>query len=92
MLRITTCVDPARTRLVVEGRLTGASVGELERCWQATVSRESPESIIIDLNSVSFIDMCGKQLLARMHEQGVSFAASGLLVKSLIDEIDELGH
>lgn len=84
MLRVTTCTN---TSLVVEGRLVGAYVGELERCWRASVSKESAESILVDLSSVTFVDPAGKQLLKHMHEQGTRFTAAGLLAKSLIEEI-----
>jgi anti-anti-sigma regulatory factor len=87
VLRVTTNIESGTTRFVVEGKLKGACVGELERCWQAIASREAAESILVDLSSVSFVDAAGKQLLTRMHEQGVRFTAAGLLGKSLIEEI-----
>ena len=87
VLRITTCINSGATRLVVEGRLAGACISELERCWRATASTESPESILVDLSSVTFIDASGKQLLTQMHEQGSRLVASGLLARSLIEEI-----
>ena len=87
VLRVTTRIISGTTRLVVEGKLAGACVGELERCWQATASNESPASILVDLSSVTFVDAAGKQLLTHMHEQGIRFAASGLLAKCLIQEI-----
>ena len=88
VLRITTCIDLGTTRLVVEGRLAAACISELERCWRATVSTESPGSIFVDLSGVTFVDASGKQLLAQMHEQGIRFVASGLLAKCLIEEIE----
>ena len=91
VLRITTCIDSGATRLVVEGRLAGACVSELERCWRATAPTESPESIFVDLSSVTFVDACGKELLTHMHEQGIRLVASGLLAKSLIEEIERSG-
>ena len=91
MLRITTRINSRTVRLIVEGRLAGACIGELERCWRATASTESTESILVDLSSVTFIDASGKQLLMRMHEQGIRLVASGLLAKSLIEEIESSG-
>ena len=92
MLRITTRINLGTTRLVVEGKLAGDCVGELERCWRATASEESPASILVDLSSVTFVDAAGKQLLMHMHEQGIRFAASGLLAKCLIEEIECSGR
>ena len=88
MLRITTCSDSGTTRLVVEGKLAGACVGELEKCWQAARNLESQGSILVDLTSVTFVDATGKQLLARMHENGIGFIAAGVMVRCLIAEIE----
>jgi anti-anti-sigma regulatory factor len=87
VLRITTRIDSEAIRLVVEGRLAGACVSELERCWLASTSKESQQAILVDLSSVTFIDACGKQLLAHMHGQGIKLVASGLLARCLIEEI-----
>jgi anti-anti-sigma regulatory factor len=91
MLRITTCDTSGVTRLLVEGKLAGACVGELEKCWRETISTKSAESILIDLGGVTFVDAAGKQLLAGMHEQGTRFEAAGLLAKCLMAEIERSG-
>jgi len=91
VLRITTCINPDATRLIVEGKLAGACVGELEKCWRETASTKSPESILVDLRSVTFVDAAGKQLLAGMHERGTRFTAAGLFAKCLIEEIERSG-
>ena len=88
MLRVTTRINSGTTCLVVEGRLAGACVGELERCWRATASKESSSSILVDLSSVTSVDMIGKELLRDMHEQGIRFTAAGLLAKCLLEELD----
>ena len=66
-------------------------IAELEKCWRAIVSGETPVSILVDLSGLTFIDAAGKQLLAHMHEQGISFVASGLFAKFLIKEIERPG-
>src|SRR6266550_1821562 len=88
VLRITPCINLEATRLIVEGKLAGACVGELEKCWRETASTKSPGSILVDLSSVTFVDAAGKQLLAGMHRQGTRFTAAGLLAKCLIEEIE----
>ena len=90
VLRITTCTNSEATRLIVEGKLAGACVGELEKCWRETASTKSPVSILVDLSSVTFVDAAGKQLLAGMHQQGTRFTA-GLLAKCLIEEMESSG-
>jgi len=88
VLRVTTRNHSGSTRLVVEGKLAGACVGELERCWRAIAAEDAPEKILVDLSSVTFVDVAGKQLLTQMHDQGIRFVASGLLAKCLIEEIE----
>jgi len=88
VLRITTCINSEATVLIVEGKLAGASIGELEKCWRETASTKSPESILVDLSGVAFVDAAGKQLLAAMHDRGTRFAVTGLLAKCLIEEIE----
>ena len=89
MLRISTCINSEAARLIVEGKLAGACVGELEKCWRATASAESSESILVDLSGVTFVDVWGEKLLAQMREQGVGLVASGLLARCLIEEIED---
>ena len=91
VLRITTTVSAEATSLIVEGKLAGACVNELEKCWRATASTLTPGSFVVDLSSVSFVDANGKQLLACMHEQGIRLVASGLLAKCVIEEIEHSG-
>ena len=92
MLRITTRNNSGAISFVVEGKLAGACVNELEKCWQAAAVTESQRSILVDLTSVTFIDVTGKQLLTRMHEQGTRLVATGLMTKSLVEEIERRGN
>jgi anti-anti-sigma regulatory factor len=87
MLRITAISQHGSTRLVVEGKLAGACVGELEKCWHEATGSMPPESILVDLSSVTFVDQTGKQLLKDIRKQGSDFAAEGLLAKCLLQEI-----
>jgi hypothetical protein len=91
VLRITTCINSDATRFIVEGKLAGACVGELEKCWSDIVARKSAESILIDLSSVTFVDAAGKQLLSGMHKRGARFTAAGLLAKCLVEELEHSG-
>jgi anti-anti-sigma regulatory factor len=88
VLRITVTNDPESKRFVVEGKLAGECVGELEKCWSALGSDYSPESILVDLTSVSFIDDSGKRLLSTMHEKGIRIVATGLMPRFVIAEIE----
>jgi anti-anti-sigma regulatory factor len=73
--------------LTVSGRLTDVNVPELESCWR-TARLDHPEGrILVDLKHVTFIDDKGRALLARMHRDGATFAAAGLLTCSIVDKI-----
>ena len=91
MLRITTQIDLDATHFLVEGKLAGPCVNELERCWR-TISRKSTAPIFVDLSSVTFIDPTGKRLLAVMHAHGTRLTATGLLGNCVIKEIMGSGH
>ena len=82
VIRITCHNETALTRLVLEGKLAGACVDELDKCW-----RETPNKLLIDLTSVSFIDERGKQLLKRMHDNGATLISSSIMSRCLIDEL-----
>lgn len=88
MLRITLPDGSATRRFIIEGRLVGDCVSELERCWETTTLAESCLSILMDLTNVTCIDESGKQLLARMHEQGARLIANGIMMKNIIEEIE----
>jgi outer membrane protein TolC/anti-anti-sigma regulatory factor len=87
MLRISKLSETDRTRLKLEGKLTGLFVDELENCWSQLASEESGKRLVIDLSAVDFIDASGKVLLARMHQQGAKLEAKGCLTKSVIEAI-----
>ncbi|HKS08488.1 MAG TPA: hypothetical protein VJS13_03010 [Pyrinomonadaceae bacterium] len=88
MLRITTCNIAGDVGLVIEGKLAGACVSELENCWRRAVAGESPLPSLVDLTNVSFMDANAKQLLTQMREHGIKLVANGLMSKFFIDEIE----
>ena len=87
MIRITAHQKPKATWLLLEGKLAGDSVAELEKCWR--VASTAKNSVSIDLTSVSFIDSRGKQLLLKMFESGARLVSKGLLARCIIEEIKE---
>jgi len=88
VLRITTQVIAGDVGLLVEGRLAGPCVGELEKCWRRAVAGEAPVPAVIDLTDVSFIDAHAKQLLSQMHDRGIKLVANSLMSKLVVDEIE----
>ena len=86
VIRITCHNESAITRLVIEGKLAGACVDELDKCWQTCPSDEV--AVLVDLTNVSFVDDHGKELLARMHNKGIKLFSTNLMTKCLIEEIE----
>ncbi len=88
VLRITTEKNSEATRFIVEGKLAGPCVCELEKCWTSFISREAADRVVIDLTSVTYVDSSGKELLARMFQEGTRFTGKLLMPKSIIQEIE----
>lgn len=86
MFKITTRQDGKTTRLMIEGRLAGPWVAELESCWHATPG--PPDGgLLVDLTEVTFIDQDGKDLLSRMWQGGARLHAAGCLTRCIVEEI-----
>ena len=86
VIRITAQQESAATRLFLEGKLSGPCVDELDKCWQTCPSGEV--ALIVDLTNVSFVDDHGKELLAKMHNNGIKLFSKSLMTKCLIEEIE----
>jgi anti-anti-sigma regulatory factor len=76
-----------RVTLKVCGRLAESYVPELETCWQSARTGHPGSKILVDLQHVTFIDDKGRSLLERMHRDGATFSAHGLLTRAIIDNI-----
>jgi len=86
VIRISCHSESATTRLVIEGKLAGACVDELAKCWKQASA--SGVTLLVDLSSVSYVDDRGKQLLKAMHDSGAKLVSHRLLSKCLIEEMD----
>jgi hypothetical protein len=91
MLKITTERDGTVTRVLLEGRLAGPWVDELERYWH-TMAGPDPGQVFMVLDGVTFIAPEGKALLARMWQHGVQFHAVGCLTRCIVEEISKAGR
>ncbi len=67
--------------LQVCGRLAEDWVAELEKIWTESRTR------LVDLRGLSFVDSSGRRLLERMHRDGATFLASGLLIQEVIAQV-----
>ncbi|PWT89793.1 MAG: hypothetical protein C5B55_10770 [Blastocatellia bacterium] len=86
MIRITAKNESAGTRLLLEGKLSGASVSELEKCWHTNLANWT--ALLVDLTNISFIDDVGKELLIKMSSKGTKLVSRSLMTKCLIEEIN----
>jgi anti-anti-sigma regulatory factor len=88
MLKITGryCVGEESISLIVEGRLTGPWVNELDTYWRQ-LSKSQQRTAVIDLSDVIFIDDAGKTLLRRLWSEGVTLRASGCMTRGIVEEI-----
>lgn len=87
MLRITKSETPAEVRLVLEGKLIGPWVIELQTIWEKIRAENQTQKCVIDLSGTTAIDESGQQILTSMCSEGVRFIASGVATIHLIKEI-----
>jgi len=88
MLRIYIHEDQPVTSFVLEGKLVGPWVKELEQCWEMVSAKYPNKSMLLDLAVVNFIDLEGRALLRRMRRKGVKLLPHGVLIDALVAEIE----
>jgi anti-anti-sigma regulatory factor len=71
--------------LQVEGRLAGAFVSELQRCWHSARATRPELKIALDLKGVTCVDPAGRRLLQLMRADGVDFLRVGMTLQDLLD-------
>ena len=88
MLRIYIHDQMPVTSFVLEGKLVGQWVKELEKHWESASAAYPSRTMLVDLADVSFIDGEGRALLARMRQKGVRLLSAGVLINAIVAEID----
>lgn len=93
MLKITEKKDavPASMSIMLEGRLAGPWVGELNSYWSQFIENRQ-SGMVIDLTGVTFIDADGKALLTKLWQQGAELRAAGCLTRCVVEEITGAGR
>lgn len=86
MLKITTQQETGALRLILEGRLAGLWLNELEQSWDS-IKDTMPVRHIVDLTGVTYIEDQGLTLLKRMWHDGAEFIVSGCCNKPLVERI-----
>jgi anti-anti-sigma regulatory factor len=89
VIRISQINEGSKQHLLVEGTLCGDWVDVLENCWLETPHAPNGEPMRIDLSGVTYVDDKGRELLARMIQDGVELRATGVMTRAVIEEITE---
>lgn len=88
MLRISIQNEAKVTSFVVEGKLVGLWVEELETCWKSALAADPSRAMLVNLAAVTFIDSAGRALLAGMRRQGTRLLSTGVLINAIVAEIE----
>ena len=87
MLRIRVGDQQVAATFYVEGKLVGSSVDELRKVWTSVHTQDTHKQIEVELTSVLVVDAAGRSLLRQMHAKGAQLRGSGIMIKTLIEEI-----
>ena len=87
MLKISMQMVAGVMTFALEGKLAGPWVKELELCWRSAAGTQQIYPVRVDLSSVTFIDVDGKELLGRMYREGAKLVATGCLNKCIVEGI-----
>jgi anti-anti-sigma regulatory factor len=88
MLRITIHEKESAMELVLEGRVVGPWVEELDRVWVETAPRLGSRKLLIDLRNVTYADSSGKRVLRNIFSQsGAELVANSLGIQDLAGDV-----
>lgn len=87
MLKITEQSEGGIKSVVLEGKLAGPWVNELEQCWRRAAPADASGRVRVDLCAVTFIDEAGKALLKKMYRAGAELIATGCFNQCICEAI-----
>jgi ABC-type transporter Mla MlaB component len=91
MVKITVVDGRASKRLVVEGKLVGPSVAELESAWnQARLACRG--RVVVDLSRMTIIDSGGEAALLAMIGEGARLSAKGVYSEYIVEQLIRKGR
>ena len=83
MLKISITETATETRWVLQGRVFGPWVNELNAIWRTSTRTRKGRACIVDLNDVTFIDKGAEKLLRMMAREGAQLIANGRYIKNV---------
>jgi len=84
VLRVTTRHTDDSLSLILEGRIKGPWVGELEQAWLAAQKLGANKLFKIDLTGVTFADWRGRKLLLDMQRRGAELVGGSSFVRQML--------
>ena len=92
MLKISITETTTETRWVLQGRVFGSWVSELNAIWRTSTRTRQGRACIVDLDAVTFIDKDAERLLHTMAREGAEFIANGLYIKNVFGKPKVIGR
>ena len=87
MLKITVIDSGLEQKVMVEGKLTGPCVSELESAWNQARHAGGNRPIVLDLRGVTAIDLKGEAALEIMIAEGAHLAVQGLYCEYVVEQL-----
>lgn len=91
MLKISITETATETRWVLQGRVFGTWVSELNAIWRTSTRTRKGRACIVDLDAVTFLDKDAEKLLRTMAREGAEFIANGLYIKNVFGKPKVIG-
>ena len=88
MLRITITDEPEVQRWILQGRLSGPWVAQLKSIWEKSHGLNGNRKCVVDVNSVTFVDLDGERVLDAMVRDGAKFIATGVYTKHVLEILE----
>ena len=92
MLKISIIETASETRWVLEGRVFGPWVSELNTIWRTSTRTRKGRACIVDLDAVTFIDKGAEKLLHTMAREGAEFIANGRYIRNVFGKPKVIGR
>ncbi len=89
MLRITINDEHEEQRWTLQGRLSGPWVSQLKSSWEKSHASNGIRKCVVDVSSVTFVDLEGERVLATMVKDGAEFIATGVYTKHILEVLEK---